>query len=376
MSLSDEYARQVYAARRAFQQGLQVDLVRALYLEYAMMLETIAEELAAQQITAARADLLTESVMRELQILRRRLDSTVEAAKRAGADLAVRGHVQALSRVSSLSGVAIGHSFVGVPARALELMHARRGVGGQAYNFRTLINRHLQEMAPEVNRFLSSAVARGVSSRQAATELAALLARDDPAVLEALNQLNISRLSRRITEIGDIPDAATYAKAKGLLSDSYRIAVHETNVAYTEAHVIGQVESPVVGNVKWEVSSRHWGLPSSPDVCSYYHLHDSQGLGAGVFDPRTVPTLPHPFCGCHTMPILRHPSEWRQGKGGPRFSPEIQKSQVRNILQRASSRVTATRPRPLTEKHIERQTAVASKYLALANASVGELVGT
>jgi len=371
MPYQSEYRRALYAARAYYERELREDLIQALYMEYAYTIEQIYADVLREAVSASRAGALTESIMRRLIELGERLGYTLDRSLYDAAGLAASAHAEGLERAVRATGVSVRASFTDVPHRAIEMMMVRRSVGGQARTFRTLINRRIEAMAPDVDRFLSSSIATGKSATRTAEELAAMLSRGDPALTEALSQLNISPLSRRIEATGEIADVGTYKQARSLLFDSYRIAVHETNSAYREGHFQAERESPVVKATRWTVSGRHWGLPTSPDVCSYYATADTNGLGPGIFHVDNAPALPHPFCQCASEPVLARPAEWGTFERGPAPSPNYAtESDMRRALTALRSRSTARKPRNITDTVVRSQRRMVNDNMRAAHEAI------
>lgn len=379
----DAYNELIAEARRAYLNDLRPELVERLYLEYADTIDELVAQLSEGQITEARAAQLSNSMMAEMEDLADRLDQQFIRMQDRAMQLAAQGHAQGLAAAREVAGVSISHSFADVPARAVRFMMARRDLGLSS-RFKTLLNRNIESMAPEIDRALSQAVQKGMSAPDLAEDLTKIMA-DDPAVSDALQRVRINPKTREIVpRLGTSPeflDTDDYKRAKKLLFDNYRIAVTENNTAYFEADRVAATESPVVDLVEWQVSGRHFGLRSSPDVCTLYLQQDLHGYGSGVYHPASVPALPHPFCGCSTTKKLLRPSEWGRG---PRDLydqgdlQEVSEDQAAATFEIAAQKVRQRggTPRTLTQNHINRQVQEANKHLrqadeiARANAAV------
>jgi len=221
-------------------------------------------------------------------------------------------------------------------------------------------------MADEVDDFLVSAVAEGMGAERGKLILAKRLARGDKDVLDALNRFGNRLLSGNIDdlEFSSMTDGDTLQRARKLLYDARRIMVTEINTAYFEADRVATMRSPVVDLVKWQVSGRHFSIPSSPDVCTLYYQGNYHGYGPGVFHPANLPSKPHPHCACSTIPVVRPPAEW---DNPPRPVPDalrISEDSARGILEAGagSTRARGVRPPTITENFVRRQMRVAEQH--------------
>jgi hypothetical protein len=177
--------------------------------------------------------------------------------------------------------------FSRIPIRAVAAMNAKRGDP-----FQTLIERNIQDAAPELDILLTRGIAQGMSPARLTDDIADLLAGDDPI-----------GLSEYGLESGDVSGLRT------LYSDARRIAVSETNNALREANTISLQESPVLA-ATWQRSGRHEGLKQKRDRCDDYAEADRFGLGPGVWLVEQWPEAPHPYCGCmQGGPVVYMPIE-------------------------------------------------------------------
>lgn len=132
-------------------------------------------------------------------------------------------------------------------------------------------------------------------------------------------------------------DRDDIVKAKSFLKQARRIAVTETGNAYHEANRVASIQSEVTGHVRWRVSGRHYGLPTTPDSCTYNFEADQFGLGEGVFYAHTVPPLQHPYCGCFTEMRVRPVEEWDDPKPEPDPPREISERGARRFYKGKST---------------------------------------
>lgn len=294
---ADQYRRAILTARNQVlnPRGVPKEAYQGLMQLYARMISDINRDLGVGRITPERAEALENLIIRRFNDLGDELGVLFARQKRSVAEVAANGHAEAVERAASAADVTgLSVSFNTVPDEALETMMLRRGL--TARNFQSVIKRNLLNAADDIDQYLRSAVGRGVSADRAAKELAGILSRNNDDVLGLVNdgRLMKSNINRALRE-GDI-NMQTYKQASQVLFDSRRIMVSEINTAYRESDLLSQDRSPIVGASKWQVSGRHYGLPSSPDVCTIYHETDQFGLGTGVFPTKNVPSTPHPFC--------------------------------------------------------------------------------
>lgn len=360
------YNQALYAARRDFERS-RANVLRQLYQEFARMLVRIEEEAGAGTISAERAEGLRRSIQQALSRLALRFEGILGDGASSAAQLAADGHAAALASASRATGVAVSFSFTSVPVQALELMMVRRGLG-LSTTFRTLVRRNVQGLAGDIDAFLTSAVARGVSNQRAARELATIMARNDPVLLRALESLGPrgGRTAKAIREGVQI-DPGTARQVRSLLVDARRIAVSEINSAHDEADKLAARRSPVVDLLHWRTSGRHAGLPSSPDVCDIVAEADPHGYGPGLYHPETCPSLLHPYCQCTTSKVLRPPADWDKPK---RPVPELRAIGERDVARILEAH-TNEYSRSVTPKHIEAQLRAANQKLQAAHQVAG-----
>lgn len=356
------YNEQLAAARSRFinGSGIPARQMDRLVREFAVMLARIVRDGEAGRITEARRDGLILSIMEEMQRYSDRVVVVLDESVMAAAEAAAAGHANALSAASTVAGITRTHSFTSVPIRAIEGLMQRRGLsefGGIAETYQTLMRRKLQDIAPEVDRFIASAFTRGQSAETATAELAKIMAQNDPAILDTLGKLGPrGGRTRAAIRSAEVIDDADLVKAKQLLSDSRRIMRTEINTGYHESNVLGMMESPVVRSVRWQTSGRHEGLHSSPDVCTVLRDADIYGLGPGMYPPELVPSLPHPNCGCRGVAVLLRPADWDKPK------PEVP-----DVRFADESQVRAVVGDGVTDNYIQRQMEMMNTRLRLAD---------
>ena len=346
--------------------GVPRAAIDQLYILYAQMIRDIDRDFGTGAITQARKEALSNQIRARLDKLSAQLQTTFAVQKRNAVDQSILGHQRALEGVRRL-GFNVSANFNDVPDATIDFMLQRRGIHGSK-NYQTLIGRGLQDMGPQVDRFLNSAIGRGVSAERASQELAGLIAGKDPNLIGILDNGRLDKNKIKAALKGENIDDKTFQKAQKVLWQSKRIMVTEINTAFREADILSSFESPVVGYKKWEVSGRHYGLWSSPDVCSFYHEADQFGQGAGVFPILNIPSTPHPNCGCFASDVMRNPSEWNQKKPETRQPKRLTANGVKKNLNRAakSNKQLAKGLERATDNHIKRQVEIANEYNQLA----------
>ena len=352
---AQEYRKAVLTARNQVlnPRGVPKEAYQGLMQLYARMISDINRDLGREVITPERANQLENLLIRRFNDLGDDLGVLFSRQQRSVAEAAANGHAEAVNRAVSAANVSgISVSFNGIPDQALETMMLRRGINSR--NYQSVIKRGLQNIAPDIDQYLGSAVGRGISGDRAAKELAGILSRGNKDVLSLVddNRLTQSSINKALRE-GDI-DVMTYNRASQVLNDSRMIMVTEINTAHREADLLSQDRSPIVGASRWQVSGRHYGLDTTPDVCTVYHESDQFGLGTGVFPTKNLPSTPHPYCGCHPEAVIMEPEQWGSGGAQLRQPPTLNESDFRSRFQ------------DKTDNHLERNIQIANKYQRLA----------
>ena len=331
--------------------GPKAEALRRMYQAYARMLVDIQADSDTARITDDRADALRASVGERLEQLQGRLSASITEAERDVIREAVRAHRQAADEVASMAGVSIdiGEQWAKVPTRVFEQSLQRRGIAG-AETLQSIIRRNIQNAADDIDRAINSAIGRGVSWRELTTTIADEMARDDAVLAQALQEVEASDLPFSksdvpITEVADRLglEGDDLRRAKSLIYDARRIAVTEINTAYDEADKTSAAVSPVVDLVRWRTSSRHAGLPTSPDICTMFEKRDIHGFGPGLYHPSRCPSHPHPHCMCRVETVLREPQDY----GGPTKrsipdQPNLSEKQMREALASLEGERTVT----------------------------------
>lgn len=304
--------------------------VERLYAAFAEALSRISSEAGTQALTAERAAGLRQDIEQILRALQKEMARSTETSVRDVLLDVVQLHREVNRELirrygaGTAAAASVAGRFDRVPVRALQAMVARsRG----AATFRTLYNRKITALAPQLDTFLDAAVTRGVSAGRAAKDLAQLMVRaggtgtnvaDSRAFARALDAVDVGDLHRGAGTIDFDAYGLTdndVSELRKLLYDARRIQVSETNNALREGNAASMRESPIVAAAAWQLSGRH----PEPDVCDVLAETDAFGYGPGFYPPDRWPLAPHPHCGCTAGRVLhRRPSEWDQPKPSAR----------------------------------------------------------
>jgi hypothetical protein len=210
--------------------------------------------------------------------------STVSAVEQLHRDL-----VASVEKGANIAGMAVQFDTLATGAMGAVVARSQN-----AALFKTLMNRHVTGVAPELDDLIATSVERGVSSETLATDVARL----------------IGGAEIDYAAYGIIPSDVVATRT--LWSDARMIAVSEINNALREANALASAANRMVKAVQWQMSGAH----PRTDACDTYAETDFYGLGAGWYDPRQWPAAPHPQCGCYQGSVeLRPAAEWMQPKG-------------------------------------------------------------
>lgn len=339
--------RELAAMARGEAAELARETIARLYMELAAVLVRLDAEALRNpgSLSAERAAALLRSLERYREALVERFTIELTAAASRAIGLGPAAQARALRAAEALAGVTTGASFDEVPRRAVEALMARRQLAGRyglaSYSdlFRTVSERMVENLGREVDRLLTSAVARGISTERATTELAAILAKNDPPLLRAIERLGArGGLSTRVGRLQDLPDPDTLAEARQLMAKARRVARTEIIESFRQGDRAASAESPVVRGLRWTLSSNH----GAPCACEVYARLDLHGLGPGVFYPETAPAAPHPHCACYFAHVLRPPAEWDEPKATPQRPRRIDRASVEALMPDRTERYVRT----------------------------------
>lgn len=291
---SDLYSEAIQEARfRGYRLGRAA--LEALRLAFEDAARRVEFDLRASDVplTQQRA----EALRRELDVILRELERTTGQTTNS----AVRLTVQDVVRIHERAVVQLFEQYVGrmnaqitqelsrVNARAVAVLAARNEISGGSAGFQTLMRLHMGEAGPDLDRLISSAIARGVSVRNLTRDIADFL----------VNGV------ANLTPYGLMPtDMAGLATIR---SDAERIAITETLSALRESSAQAADASQIVEAHHWQLSGNHPVM----DECDILAETDFYGIGPGWYPADRLPIGPHPRCACtHGAVRLRDPSTW------------------------------------------------------------------
>lgn len=300
--------------RAAHQLGLRLSVENQRRL--LRLLERWAREIE-RRAAAGLARRTDAVVIRELRAL---IDAmTIELAQATGdmVRLTTRqvAELQALATLELLRSAevdaAIAAAFGGTGARAAQAILARPEIAEAFVTIR-------REAEKAVSRIIIRGRLRGAQPTAIAKELRQYIALPRSPLIEG--ELSVLADRRRISyrlieEFGYKPTpenlALVRSEASVIAHRAARIARTETMNAQSETLIQGAIDSPVVAYVQWSLSRRH----TEPCACEPIAELDLYGHGPGLYDPRNVPTRPHPHCLCVLTHVLRPRSEWGKERG-------------------------------------------------------------
>lgn len=237
-------------------------------------------------LTAERA----ASLRRQLIATLEQLETKVAQATARGVTLTVEDVVQIhQDAISSIVTRALGSSQAVTIAARLDVVATRAASIlasiRPARTFQTLVRRHLLDAAPELDRLLVSAVARGQSSRNLAQDIIALLQSRTPPDMRP----------------------SDVAGMRSLRYDATRIARSEIMNSLREANAQSMAASGLVLASKWQLSGSH----PEEDVCDLIAGADLYGFGPGFYPPDRWPLAAHPHDQCYAGAVkMREPKDW------------------------------------------------------------------
>jgi surface antigen len=240
-------------------------------------------------ITAAEARAMRARILGVIDGLS---NATIEGTRRSVnvtvTDI-VRLHARVNQRLLEEEGVittGLMERFAAIPMRAIAAIGSRAAT---AATFKTVVNRHMEDAVPDLDRLLTAGIARGVASAKLAVDVEELLRGEYPSLQD---------YGIRMDELSGL---------RSISSDARMIALSETNNAMREATQMAMAASPIVQAAKWQTSGNH----GTPDECDELAEADDFGFGAGFYPMESWPVAPHPNCGCYAGDVLFLPvSEW------------------------------------------------------------------
>lgn len=278
------------------------DVVRLLRQAQADVLAQLREVLArpvgiGRDVREAQLRLVQRNLYREMEKVYRSLGKLTEArrAEAAGRAIDFSKSVDTFKLVSN--GVpggadvaqAIADSELDTVASGIDRMIARTTgasyvpLSQRVYNSNVGINQ-------KIDRLVNSAIARGLSAREFASEVRAFI---NPATPGGVRYASM-RLAR--TEINNAAHAAAIQSAQG---------------------------KPWIEAMHWNLSGSH----GRPDICNQYATGGPKG--DGNYPVHSVPAKPHPQCLCYPTSVTVDDDEFLDNLIGGKYESYI--SQYRNL---------------------------------------------
>lgn len=142
----------------------------------------------------------------------------------------------------------------------------------------------------QVDRFLESALARGLNAREIAAGVRGFIR-------------------------PDVPGGVSYA--------SLRLGRTEINNAFHAVQAEKARKTPWIEGVEWNLSGSH----PDPDECDQYASDTHfEGGDPGVFLPKDIPRKPHPNCLCFTTPVTVGEDEFLDGFFSGKYDTYVDKT--------------------------------------------------
>lgn len=213
-------------------------------------------------------------------------------------------HMETLARAATTADVTLANvqaRFSTLRSEVISTLADARG----ASEFRSLIRYRLDKQAiAQIDSFVYSRIALGTAPLQTAKDLAVLMARNSPEVLDELGP--------RIANAAEITSADLVGTraARTIFYDARMIVISETNNTLRASNAIASVNSGIVAAMKWTTGSNH----SERDICDEIAEEDV-GFGAGYYPPDHevwTENVTHPHCACYAGDVITlDPSEWK-----------------------------------------------------------------
>jgi hypothetical protein len=181
--------------------------------------------------------------------------------------------------------------------------------------WRTLLREHVVDAASEAAAVVREGLVAGLRPQEIAPKLR--------QYVQGAEELNVLFPDGKI-DLRKVPKELKGA-AKRMKYNSERIAFSEASNARAEAELRHFAADPLVETVRRETSPNR-GKVEVPDICDVLATQDLYGLGPGVYPVDQVPPLPHPWCRCENVPIVRDVE--RAGEPKPNPSLRVAPSEV------------------------------------------------
>lgn len=328
----------LFRARTTTLRDLTPELEAAFYAAYLSALE--------RAVSGVRPDDLSESGARELtQRLTLALAAYGIESERVTKEYIIRAiqsardaHREALEAISRDLAAQVSGAFDGVPRQAYESLFLRRSMG-LTDSYRSLSRQQVIRVRQTLDASLDRMVLDGESWQKAASRIVDGMIGGDPGIRAAarafVNRSNGTRAWGAVIE-GD-PSEEAIRQARAIGYSARMIARTEVAHSFHEGDRVSSQRSPVVADMKWNLSPRH----PEPDICDVYAMSDLHGKGPGMYPPEYLPPLPHPHDLCFMTHELRKPGEWRKPKETPLQPRPVSLGDVSRYMPRATDNAIA-----------------------------------
>lgn len=183
-----------------------------------------------------------------------------------------------------------------------------------AGTWKTLIDRYSMEVAKEANSIIRNAIIGQVGPDELSMRLRKYVFGSE-GFQDLFTEIPTITGDVFTIDLSLIPASDRGAMGE-MLYNSERIGFSELKNARAEAEIQHYIEDPFVESVEWTLSPKHIS-EGVDDECDILATGDFFDLGPGIYPVNNVPSPPHPFDQCETLPITRDLSEIDQPKPAP-----------------------------------------------------------
>lgn len=303
----------------------------------------------------AEADVVVQAVRRDLANFSRRAEIIAKTATDEGISVAREAHLRGIGRASSITGVTADADFSEFTSLVKDRAALRRV-------YRRPIEEVLRQKAIVEANSVEAFIRSGRPMKEVSSELITALAKNKPAIKDALSDLG--RRGKFIREgIEKLAGQIQGLEGQGLHAKARATLTHGLNAMHHEALLLGYEKSPMVGTLRWKLSPSHHTHRSSPDVCDILAMVNPTGKGPGHYYPETCPGLPHRYCTCGVEAIYRDPSEWGTYRGRQNSPRRLVPSDFESDLENRSRDDSPT----ITDARLRDQVGRADRVLQIAH---------
>lgn len=346
----EEYNSHIQQARREIHERVREERLQEIELAIAAALAQI--DAPDEPLTADRAEQLRRRYDGALRDLQTDLVESTNLERQQAQDEIIEAHEAGLLAAAAALGISqtqrleIAEWAPGIRERVGSNINARRGLDDSVDR---MINRRLQAVGSDIDEAINAAVSQSKSAAGTVSNIAAAVASDD--LSGALEEVGAGSLVDEDSDISMQSASQLYRNVKRIVSHEVAAIADETGKTLTALN-------PAVDLVKWELSSRHASLESSPDACDVLARNDPYGYGPGLYHPKTVPSLPHPHCECSQSAVMKEPSDWFSGGRDVPSKPSIEEDSVRGLMKEIEGE------RSITDAHVRSQTQMLDRVMS------------